>query len=219
MRFKAVIFDLDGTLVNSLEDIADSCNEALHRCGYPVHSIEQYPLFVGQGIRNLVRFAMPLDLQADEQKIDACFDLFFDIYRNNCCRKTVTYPGIADVVARLHEKGVKMAVLSNKADGLTQIVVNTLFEKGVFGLVLGPSATLPRKPDPAGVLRICETFGVELSETLLVGDSKYDILTARNAGVKCVAVSWGFQPRKAIEEHCPDMVVDSTDELLRYILS
>ncbi|MDR1742470.1 MAG: HAD family hydrolase [Dysgonamonadaceae bacterium] len=191
MNFKAAIFDLDGTLVNSLEDLADAMNSVLARQGFPVHPISAYRYFVGRGIRNLVYNALP-ESSRNEENIAECYRLMMGAYSLNYLVKTRPYDGIIDLIDELKRRGVKLGVLSNKADEFTKNIVQTLLPD-CFDEVLGFTTESLKKPNPAAALQISGSFGVDPEDVLYIGDSGVDMQTAQNAGMYGVGVLWGFR--------------------------
>tara|TARA_B100000809_G_scaffold95005_1_gene93646 strand:+ start:3095 stop:3745 length:651 start_codon:yes stop_codon:yes gene_type:complete len=216
MDIEGIIFDLDGTLVNSIEDIADSMNVVLENSDYPTHSYNIYETFIGSGIRNLVSKAIP-DSVKTEVEIERVFASMLDHYKDNCTNKTAVYPGVIELLNTLKSKDLKMAVLSNKADALTKKVVAeklpTLFEP-----VLGLTTEALKKPNPEVVLGICKSLGLNIKKTLYVGDSNVDIQTAKNAGLISIVVTWGFQPKEILLAENPDYIIDTPQELLNFVL-
>lgn len=212
LNFDAVIFDLDGTLIDSKEDLADAANRTLRAEGFPQWPVEQYGLFLGRGIRNLVLNALPED-RRDEETVDRCRDLILADYGKNYRVKTRLYPGIAQVLDFLSENGVKMAVLSNKPHEITCRIMDELFAAWHFEAVMGAGTGLPMKPDPEAVFFICRKMGVRPGNVLYVGDSDVDMLTAFNAGVKSLGVSWGFRGRGELEEAGAWRIVDRAEEV------
>jgi phosphoglycolate phosphatase len=196
MNFKGVIFDLDGTLVNSLEDIADSMNKVLERLGYPQHNLQSYKYFVGNGLRNLVRRALPEG--SDEGFISSCFALMMEEYRKNCINKTRPYAGIVELLDELSFRQIKLAIFSNKVHELTQIVVETLLPKWDFEVVLGASPEVPRKPNPMGVLLISKKMGIDSERFIYLGDTNVDMETANRAGMYAVGALWGFRTKEEL---------------------
>lgn len=212
--FKAVIFDLDGTLIDSKEDLADATNRMLAAEGYPLWPVEQYGLFLGKGIRNLVCCALPPDKREDSV-IDRCRDLTLADYARNCIVKTRLYPGIAQVLDTLSASGVKMAVLSNKPHEVVLTIMDRLFGRWHFVRAVGAGAGLPMKPDPEAVAVLCREMGVSASEVLYVGDSDVDMFTARAAGVKALGVEWGFRGREELERSGAWQIAGRAEGILR----
>ncbi|MEM6293287.1 MAG: HAD-IA family hydrolase [Myxococcota bacterium] len=212
MATKAVLFDLDGTLADSLADIATSTNACLHAMDLPTHPPSAYPGFVGHGIRVLVQRALaPLGAAAREQELLATLRIHYSAHSTD---HTVPYPGIVDLLAALRSRGLKLAVVSNKPDDMTQCIVQTLFPDAGFGFVTGECEAAPRKPDPTGILLACRTLGVQPEDALYVGDTPVDVQAAAAAGLRCVAVSWGFRDRTTLEAAGPDHLVDRADAIL-----
>lgn len=196
MKFKAVIFDLDGTLVNSLEDIADAMNSVLKDLNYPTHSYEAYQYFIGSGLRNLVSKALP-ETHNDEKDIDNCYDLMIEKYSVDCTRKTASYEGIRDLLDHLISQNIKLSVFSNKSDALTKKVVADLFPN-YFNPVVGLSIEALKKPNPHEAIEISKSLGLTTEEIIFVGDSGIDMQTATNANMFAVGVSWGYRPAEEL---------------------
>ena len=196
MTYKAIIFDLDGTLVNSIEDIADAMNMVLKEHNYPTHSYSTYKTLVGSGIRSLVVNALPETFRNDAQ-VNTCFDEMMSIYKNQCTSKTKPYDGIVELLDYLKSKELKLSILSNKADALTKKVVSALFPN-YFEPVLGLKVEADKKPNPVVALEICNVLGVLPNETIFIGDTGIDIQTAINANMLAVGVNWGFRDEKEL---------------------
>ncbi|MEJ2544657.1 MAG: HAD family hydrolase [Calditrichaceae bacterium] len=197
MKFKGIIFDLDGTLVNSLEDIADSMNAVLQKFKYPTHDVQIYKQFVGHGIRNLIVRALP-EKSRDMDNIERCQNLMIDIYRENCLNKTRPYEGIKELLDELVSRRIKLAVLSNKTDEFTKHIVPSLLPNWKFEAVIGLSNEAHKKPNPLIALQISKNFNLNPDEIVYVGDSAVDMQTADNAGMYAVGVLWGFQGKDEI---------------------
>ncbi|MFB9058162.1 HAD family hydrolase [Mariniflexile ostreae] len=198
MTYKAIIFDLDGTLVNSIEDIGDAMNIVLERYKYPTHHYKAYETFVGSGIRSLVVNALP-EAQRDQAQIDTCFEAMMAIYSQQCTVKTKPYDGIVALLDQLKTQPIKLSVLSNKADELTKKVVLALFP-GYFNPILGLKIEAHKKPNPHVALELCKTLQVLPEETIYVGDTAIDMQTANNANMLAVGVLWGFRDKKELIE-------------------
>ena len=197
MKFKGIIFDLDGTLVNSLEDIADSMNNVLQRYSLPGHKLQAYKHFVGKGIKNLVREAIP-EASQEEAFISQCYGSMMEEYRNNCVNKSQPYDGIVELLNSLTTFNMKLAVLSNKEHELTKKVVTALLPKCHFEEVIGVSADIPRKPNPFGALLISQQLGIEPENIIYVGDTDVDMQTANSAGMCAVGALWGFRTKEEL---------------------
>ena len=213
VMFDAVIFDLDGTLADTLEDIADAMNGVLRGRGFPVHGYNAYRLMIGKGLGNLVRETLPPEART-EATVAACLDQMTADYREHCLDKTHLYDGIAELVGGLRVDGVGLAVLSNKADELTQRIVDALFAPGTFEVVAGARPDLPLKPDPAAAQLVGERLGVPPARIAYVGDSGIDMRTATAAGMVAVGVSWGFRTRDELLAAGARVVLDHPLELL-----
>ena len=197
MRYKGVIFDLDGTLVNSIEDIADSMNSVLRTYGFPVHDTDEYKRFVGRGMTNLVIRALPEDVR-DDARIGLCRDAMLAEYGANYLNKTRPYDGILDLLRELARLNIERAVFSNKVDHLTKKIVAELFPRCDFAIVLGSGPELPEKPDPKGVLAISSRLNMPPGNLIYVGDSDVDMQTARNDGMHPDGDLWGFRTKEEL---------------------
>ena len=199
MKFKGVIFDLDGTLVNSLEDIANAMNKVLQDLNYPTHSYDDYQYFIGSGLRNLVGKSLPKN-QNDETQIEHCYHLMVEVYRDNCTNQTKAYNGIAELLDELKSRNIKLSVFSNKADALTKEITKVLFPN-VFDPIVGLSFESLKKPNPSEALAISKSWGLQPEEMIFVGDSGIDMQTATNANMLAVGVSWGYRPKEELMEN------------------
>lgn len=213
MRFDAVIFDLDGTLADALEDVADAVNRILRAERFPEHDYSAYELMIGRGIRNLVSEALPPD-QRGEVTVERCFTAMIADYRENYLVRTRLYDGVAELLRGLRLRGVRLAVFSNKADDLTRRIVQTLIRAGTFEVVMGARPETPLKPDPAGALLIAQCMGLTPEHIVYVGDSGIDMLTAKRAGMIAVGASWGFRDEAELVAQGADLVIDHPLELL-----
>lgn len=209
---KLIIFDLDGTLLNTIDDLGVACNYALKKHGYPQHELNSYRQMVGNGIRNLVKRAAPTDA-SDEEREEILRD-FMKYYDTHCMVLTEPYQGIMEVLGRTKEKGIKLAVCSNKYQKAVNRIIDHYFP-GVFASVYGEREGIPRKPSPEAVYRIMEEMGVKKEETIMVGDSEVDIETARNAGIDSIAVAWGFRSKEQLESVNPPKLVSNTSQLFK----
>jgi phosphoglycolate phosphatase len=211
--FDGVIFDLDGTLADTLEDIADAMNRVLRGRRLPVHNPASYRLMIGKGLRNLVGQTLPPEMR-NEETIAACLDQLIADYREHCLDKTRLFDGVADLVSGLRADGVKLAVLSNKADDLTRRIVGALFDPGTFDVVMGAQQSMPLKPDPAAALLVGGRLGAPPERIAYLGDSGIDMRTATAAGMTAIGVSWGFRAREELVENGAAVVLDHPLELL-----
>jgi phosphoglycolate phosphatase len=213
MKFEGVIFDLDGTLLNTLEDIADAMNKVLIDRNFSVHNYDEYQLFIGNGIRNLVSMALPENVRT-EKFVDVCFKKMFEVYGTHCLVKTHMYKGIAELLDSLTSKNIKMAILSNKADTLTQHIVKELFAKWTFAAVLGERPNIPRKPDPAGAFEAIQMLGCNPEKILYLGDSGVDMRTANAANVYAVGALWGFRSKEELLQNGAKAFVEQPVDLI-----
>lgn len=215
MNFKGVIFDLDGTLVNSLEDLADAMNNVLLKFNYPVHNLTAYKTFIGNGILNLVRSALP-EKNRSEQTIAECFTLMNEIYNNNCTNKTRPYDGIIDLLSELKLRNMKLAVFSNKADEFTKRIVQALMP-GYFNEVVGLSSEAQRKPNPSGALGISKRLEILPDNMIYIGDTGIDMQTANNAGMYAVGVLWGFRTKEELMANGAKHIISHPSEVFNII--
>lgn len=216
MKFKGIIFDLDGTLVNSLGDIADSMNKVLQRNGFPSHELQAYKHFVGNGLKNLVVEALP-EASRDEALITECFDSMMENYRTNCINKTQPYDGIIELLNELANYELKLAVFSNKVDNLTKKVVKALLPNGNFEVVMGFSPEIPRKPNPLGALLISQELNISPEELIYVGDTDVDMKTANSAGMFAVGVLWGFRTKEELTSNGAKYLLNHPLELIQML--
>ena len=215
MKFKGVIFDLDGTLVNSLEDIADAMNSVLQDLNYPTHTYDDYQYFIGSGLRNLVTKALPAT-HTDEKHIDICYDLMIEKYSVDCTRKTASYEGIRELLDHLISQNIKLSVFSNKSDELTKKIVANLFPN-YFSPVVGLSIEALKKPNPHEAIAISKSLGFKTEEIIFVGDSGIDMQTATNANMLAVGVLWGYRPEEELIAHGAKYVLSSPLDLIQIL--
>ena len=215
MKYELVIFDLDGTLLNTLDDLAASANRALARAGFPARSTEEVRRFIGGGVSRLIHRAVPEG--TPEIVCEAVLSDFKRDYTENVNVHTRPYPGIAELLVRLRAAGVRTAVNSNKVDNATQLLCRAHFE-GLLDMALGEVAGIPRKPAPDGAQRIMEALNVAPEKALYVGDGDADLLTAQNAGIDCAWVSWGYRRREELEGLDIPRAFDDVGALSDFIL-
>lgn len=215
MRYKLAMFDLDGTVLDTLEDLTDATNAALTMHGYPGHSIDAVRSFVGNGIGNLIRRALPKG--TDELIIDTVLGDFKKYYAEHCADKTRPYDGVLDMLHTLREAGVRTAVISNKADFAVKVLAEQYFQ-GLFDVALGEREGVPRKPDPQGVLEVMNGLGFAPGDSVYIGDSDVDVLTAKNAGVDGIFVTWGFRSADCLREAGATEILNSVPQLAKRLL-
>lgn len=215
---KLVIFDLDGTLVNSIEDIADAANKVLKDNGLRTFEISEYYSFIGNGARTLITQVLDKENQSDEN-IDRLLMAFSKYYSENVCNKTKAYDGIKDVLTKLKSNGIKLAVASNKPHEHTECIVKKIFGENTFDYITGNKAGLPHKPDPYIINVIMKLFNVSSNEVVLIGDSDVDIKAGKNASVMTIGCKWGFRTEKELIKAGADFVVDVPCEILDIIFN
>lgn len=217
MSLKVIVFDLDGTLLDTLEDLADACNSVLAECGYPQHPVAKYNFFVGDGLRVLIERITPAGVsQAD---IDHCCSLFTDIYSRCWDNKSKPYEGIEAMLQELQKQKMRLAVLSNKPHHFTRIYIERFFPERSFDIVFGQREGVNKKPDPSGALEIATILGVAPSECVYVGDTGVDMQTGKAAGMFTVGVLWGFRDIEELQRNNADMIVTSPLEIIEYVTS
>ena len=215
---KAVIFDLDGTLLDTIDDIADSMNSVLAKYGLPQHSVEKYKKFVGDGAANLVIRAVA-GIRSAEDKLSRLETEYRAEYLKRQSDKTIPYDGIPELLSTLAERGVKLAVLSNKPHAATLEVMAHYFPNISFSALIGQRPGYPIKPDPAGVLEILDILELPGEEVLYIGDTGTDMQTAAAAGLKAAGALWGFRDRKELEDNGADVFAEHPSDLLKYIFT
>ena len=210
MRYKLAVFDMDGTILNTLDDLTDATNHALRTFGYPEHSIEEVRFFVGNGIAKLIERATPAGTSEEERaKVRA---EFMDYYKIHSADKTGPYTGINDLLKKLRAAGVKTAVVSNKPDVAVRELVKTYYD-GLFDAAVGDMEGQAVKPAPDMCLKVFKELGMGPENAVYIGDSDTDIMTARNAGLDEILVSWGFRGREFLTEHGAKNICDTPDEV------
>ncbi len=215
---RAIIFDLDGTLVDSLIDIADAMNRTLMHFNHPVHDYDAYKIFVGNGLKTLVYRCLPED-KKDEEHVEECLRHMMREYGKTYADKTHLYEGISEMLDQLSERGLKLAILSNKADELTQKICSQLLSQWNFEVIMGASERFPRKPEPDAALFIAKTMHIATENILYVGDTNVDMKTANAAGMFAVGVTWGFRTRKELEENDAKAIIETPLELIELLSS
>lgn len=215
MRYDTVIFDLDGTLLDTLQDLAAAVNHALYQQGYPPRTVQEVCRFVGNGVENLMRRAVPAGLP--EERIMAALAVFKDYYALHNNDATAPYPGIEALLDHLKARGVRMAIVSNKNDPNVKALARLYFPTTI-SMAVGEGGGVRAKPCPDTVLHVMNTWGCDPSRVLYVGDSDVDIQTARNAGVDCASVCWGFRPEQELRAAGATLLVHTAQELEAVVL-
>lgn len=215
---KLAIFDLDGTLLNTIEDLGHAANHALQAHGYPTHSIASYPFFVGNGVRRLIERVLPEDART-EATIDRLLITFKEYYNDHNTDYTKPYEGIPELLSLLSSRGVAIAVASNKYQAATEKLISHFFPTLSFIAVEGQKEGVPVKPDPSIVFEILAKAKTPKADTIYIGDSGVDMETARRACVDSVGVTWGFRPEKELVENHADTIVNSPDDIEKLVFS
>jgi len=214
--YNPIIFDLDGTLLNTLGDLADASNFALAKFGYPTHPEEQYRTFVGNGIPKLIERILPEGTSAEERKrVHAEFSEYYALHKAD---RTAPYPGISELLAELRSRGITAVCNTNKAHTYSVDLLGGFFGD-LLAEVSGDSGKFPRKPAPDAALYFAEKYKCENAKPLYVGDSSVDMQTAQNAGIDACGVLWGFRTRKELEQFSPKFIAENTAQLRKYILN
>ena len=214
---KLIIFDLDGTLIDTREDIANACNFALEQCGYPTHALEEYNMLVGRGIDKLFRGAMPAE-EVCEETVARMRSIFVPYYNEHKCDFTKPYSGIQEALDELAAKGFRFAVASNKYQEGTEQLVEKFFGRHKFVRILGQRDGKPIKPDPLIVEVAMEGMpGITRNEVVYCGDSDVDMQTGIGAGVRTIGVTWGFRTREELEAYAPYALIDHPHEIAALI--
>lgn len=214
MRFDTAIFDLDGTILDTLDDLCDSVNFALEKNNLPCRTTEEIRAFVGNGIRLLIERAVPENTK--NEIVDSCFEDFKAHYKGNSTNKTKPYEGITEALNYLKNSGMKLALVSNKADFAVQEIIKRYFPD-VFQYATGEKDGVRRKPYPDSVIATMEYLGANKNKTVYIGDSEVDIETARNCDLPCVAVTWGFRDKKVLAKMNPEYIVEAAEQLIEIL--
>lgn len=214
---KLIIFDLDGTLLDTIADLAAATNFALRHYGFPEHEEKEYNFFVGNGINKLFERALPEEKRTEENilKVRSQFIPYYDAHNSDLSKP---YPGIVDLLKELQERGAKLAIASNKYQAATSKLIKEFFPDIDFSVILGQREGVPSKPDPTIINEISAATCISKENIAYVGDSCVDMETGKNAGVETIGVSWGFRPRKELEAYNPSFIADDYSELAGYLL-
>ncbi len=215
-KIKAILFDLDGTILDTLEDLANSVNYALSSLGFPTHTVSEIRAILGNGVKNLISRSLPEN--ATEEDFEACLAVYKEHYEINKTNKTAPYDGISSALAELKSMGYKLAIVSNKHDDAVQGLYKLFFSE-YADFAIGNTDTLAKKPEPDMVYCAIEKLGVDRSEVVFVGDSEVDIKTAKNAELPCVAVTWGFRDEDVLINAGANIIIHSPNELIATVKS
>lgn len=216
MRYQGIIFDLDGTLLDTLADLADSMNTTLEKNGFPGHGLEAYKYFVGDGMENLVRRALPAG-NRDNETVARCVEGMREEYGRRWAEKTRPYPGVPEMLTEISRQGLVMAVLSNKPDDFTRMTVDKLLAEWRFDVVFGARPSMPKKPHPAGALEIAKVLNIPPSGFLYLGDTGTDMRTAVAAGMFPAGALWGFRTAGELIESGAKLLLEKPTDLLLHL--
>lgn len=215
--YKACIFDLDGTLTDSLDSLTYSVNETLKELGQPVITDEQCRNFVGNGARCLIEKALIATGDTHLAKIEEAMRVYGRVFGENCTYHVKPYEGIQEMLKALKDAGIRIAVVSNKPHRQSVNVVHAIFGEDVFDRIQGQCDEYPRKPDPTAVLEVLKEFEVNPAEGIYIGDSEVDMKTGKAAGMLTIGVNWGFRTKELLEESGADATIDHAEELLKFL--
>lgn len=210
MKYSAIVFDLDGTLTDTLEDLKDSVNYALKEFGFPERNIDEIRSFVGNGVRRLIYLSVPEN--TSDETAEKCLDVFKEYYKEHSLVKTKPYDGIVPMLQSLKNQGIKTAVVTNKMYEAAQDIVRIFFD-GLIDVTVGQVDGIAQKPQPDGIYTALEKLGVSKENAVYVGDSEVDCMTARNAGMPCIGVTWGFRSKEVLLENGADHIINSPEEI------
>ena len=211
MKYKAIVFDLDGTLTDTLADLKNSVNHALSEFGFPARSLEEIRSFVGNGVRRLIYLSVP-ENTLDEVS-EKCLDVFKAYYKDHSCVETKPYDGIIEMLSELKSRGIKTAVVTNKMHEAAVDIVKLFFD-GLIDVTIGQIDGVAQKPQPDSVFLALQKLGVSKDNAAYVGDSEVDCMTAQNAGIPCIGVTWGFRDREILENNGAQFIVDMPKQIL-----
>lgn len=213
MKYEAIVFDLDGTLTDTLADLKNSVNFALGEFGFPERSLEEVRSFVGNGVRRLIYLSVPEN--TPEEISEKCLDVFKAYYKEHSCVETKPYDGIIDMLSELKKRNIKTAVVTNKMHEAAIDIVNLFFD-GLIDVTIGQIDGVAQKPQPDSVFLALKKLGVSKENAIYAGDSEVDCITAHNADIPCIGVTWGFRSRKILEEYGAEFVVDEPSRILKF---
>lgn len=216
MKYKAVLFDLDGTLLNTLQDLADAVNTGLKRLGFPAHELDEFRYFVGEGREEMARKSLPEETR-DPHTIDQLVNHINEYYTQHWSDHTLPYNGIPEMLNKLQTKGIKLTVFSNKPQEFTKANVSGLLANWSFEMVLGASTEVPKKPDATGALMIASQLDINPQDFLYLGDSGIDMLTAVKAGMFPVGALWGFRTAEELLECGAKALIEQPADLLHLV--
>ncbi len=215
MKCDAIIFDLDGTLTDTLCDLKNSVNFALRQFGFPERTHEEVKSFVGNGVRRLIYLSVPEN--TDDETAESCLSVFKEYYKNHSLVETKPYDGIIQMLESLKNQGIKTAVVTNKMHEAAEEIVKIFFGD-LIDITLGQVDGVNQKPQPDGIYHVLEKLGVSKEKAVYVGDSEVDCITAKNAGISCVGVTWGFRDKSVLIENGADFIADIPEDIIEFIM-
>ena len=213
-KYDAILFDLDGTLLDSLEDMKDSVNHVMREFGFPEHTTEEIRTFVGNGIRRLIERSVPED--TDPRTCEAALKVYRSYYNDHCMIKTKPYDGVPELLAALKKEGFAMAIVSNKNEEAVEEMREHYFGD-LIPLAFGQSDAVPKKPDPSMVYAAADRLGIPKERCIYVGDSEVDIETAKNAGIDCITCLWGFREKEFLLAEGARVLAEAAEDILRVV--
>lgn len=216
MIYSGIIFDLDGTLLNTLGDLANSMNFVLEKHGFPTHDIEKYNYFVGKGMQELVRRTLPFE-EPEKALVEICLSQLKEQYSKKWHELTMPYAEIEELLDNLYNKDMKISVLSNKPDEFTKLMIDKFFGLKRFDFVFGSRGGIPNKPDPYSALEIASLSKIEPSKYLYLGDTDVDMITANNAGMYAIGVTWGFRSADELLKNGANVLIHNPMDLMKFI--
>lgn len=214
MKYKTLIFDLDGTLLNTLDDLALSVNYAMRECGFCERTLDEVRRFIGNGVEVLIHRAVPTT--ATEEEYKNALEIFKAYYKKNSRKNTTPYPGVIDLLAQLKGDGYNLAIVSNKVDFAVKDLRDEFF-MGLIDVAIGDSDATRTKPEPDMVYKAVEELGVDIKECIYIGDTDVDIETAKNSGMDCISVSWGFRTKSELIGYGAEMIADKASDILELV--
>jgi phosphoglycolate phosphatase len=212
MDIRGVIFDLDGTLLDTIEDLADAANATLAHFGFPGHPTNAYRYFVGEGLSILIKRILP-EQNRSQAEITACMEIFLKVYGQHWDVKSKPYDGILEMLQQLQHAGLQLGILSNKPHAFTQLCVQRYFPSNTFAFVYGQREGTPKKPDPAGALEIAALMNLQPCEIAYVGDTATDMQAGNDAGMFTLGVIWGFRDRQELEDNKANRIINHPSEI------
>lgn len=212
LRFSCILFDLDGTVLDTVADCACALNQAMDVFSFPRHTNAEVQSYLNNGARMLIKRALPEDARNDEALVDKVLSAYIEFYKEECTKNSVIYEGVYETLKKLKARGAKLGIVTNKPDVQTQIMVPHYFGD-IFDYAMGNCDAAPPKPDAIRVDMALDALGKKREDAIFIGDSWVDTETARNANIPCIGVAWGFAGKEGFKDHMPDIIVEKADEI------